>query len=100
TDVAEWLVRKGVPFRDAHEIAGSCVRRCDEQGVELWELSDADLAEVSPALTPDVRAVLTVEGALASRSGHGGTAPVRVQEQLSALRSTVASGSEWARRTP
>ena len=100
TDVAEWLVRKGVPFRDAHEIAGSCVRRCDEQGVELWELSDADLAEVSPALTPDVRAVLTVEGALASRSAHGGTAPVRVQEQLSALRSTVASGSEWARRTP
>jgi argininosuccinate lyase len=100
TDVAEWLVRQGVPFRDAHEIAGACVQRCEEHGVELWELSDADLLEVSPALTPDVRTVLSVTGALAARSAHGGTAPVRVQEQLSALRSTVASGSEWARRTP
>jgi argininosuccinate lyase len=100
TDVAEWLVRQGVPFRDAHEMAGACVRRCDELGVELWELSDAELADVSPALTPEVRGVLSVEGALASRAGHGGTAPARVHEQLGALRSTVASGSEWARRSP
>lgn len=87
TDVAEWLVREGVPFRDAHEIAGACVRRCEELGCDLPDLTDDQLAAVSPALTPDVRAVLTVDGSVASRSGRGGTAPVRVGEQLDELRS-------------
>ncbi len=85
TDVAEWLVREGVPFRVAHEVAGACVRRCEELGVELADLSDDQLAEISDHLTPEVRAVLTVEGSVASRSGRGGTAPVRVREQLSEL---------------
>ena len=44
TDVAEWLVREGVPFRVAHEVAGACVRACEDRGIELWDLSDADLA--------------------------------------------------------
>ena len=52
TDVAEWLVREGVPFRVAHEVAGACVRRCEELGCELDELTDAQLAEISPHLTP------------------------------------------------
>ncbi|WP_395658668.1 argininosuccinate lyase [Nocardioides sp.] len=82
TDVAEWLVREGVPFRVAHEVAGACVRRCEELGVGLDGLTDEQLAEISPALTPAVRDVLTVEGSVASRDGRGGTAPVRVREQL------------------
>ncbi len=82
TDVAEWLVREGVPFRDAHELAGTCVRRCEELGCELTDLTDDHLAEVSPHLTPRVREVLTVEGSVASRHGRGGTAPERVREQL------------------
>jgi argininosuccinate lyase len=90
TDVAEWLVREGVPFRDAHEVAGACVRRCEELGCDLPDLTDDQLASISPALTPDVRAVLTVEGSVASRSGRGGTAPVRVGEQLGELRSASA----------
>jgi len=85
TDVAEWLVREGVPFRVAHEVAGACVRRCEELGIELDELSDEDLAAISPSLTPAVRAVLTVGGSVASRDGRGGTAPVRVREQLAEL---------------
>ncbi|GAA1144234.1 argininosuccinate lyase [Nocardioides aquiterrae] len=89
TDVAEWLVREGVPFRVAHEVAGACVRRCEEFGVELDELTDDQLADVSPALTPAVREVLTVEGSVASRDGRGGTAPVRVREQLAELTSRV-----------
>ena len=52
TDIAEWLVREGVPFREAHEVAGACVRRCEQLGVELDELTDAQFAEVSPHLTP------------------------------------------------
>ncbi len=82
TDVAEWLVREGVPFREAHEVAGACVRRCEELGCDLPDLSDDQLAEISASLTPQVREVLTVEGSVASRTGRGGTAPVRVREQL------------------
>jgi len=90
TDIAEWLVRQGVPFREAHEIAGASVRAAEERGVELWDLSEGDLASISPRLTPDVRSVLTVRGSLDSRSAFGGTAPARVGEQLDALRSLLA----------
>ncbi|GAA5119185.1 argininosuccinate lyase [Alloalcanivorax gelatiniphagus] len=95
TDVAEWLVREGVPFRDAHELAGACVRRCEELGCDLPDLTDDQLADISPSLTPQVRAVLTVEGSVASRSGRGGTSPDRVREQLDELR--TSSGGHRAR---
>jgi argininosuccinate lyase len=90
TDVAEWLVREGVPFRDAHELAGACVRRCEELGCDLPDLTDDQLAAISPALTPEVRSVLTVAGSVSSRAGRGGTAPVRVREQLDELRASSA----------
>ena len=85
TDVAEWLVREGVPFRVAHEVAGACVRRCEELGIELADLTDEQFAEISPHLSPGVRDVLTAEGSVASRRGRGGTAPIRVREQLTEL---------------
>ncbi len=100
TDVAEWLVRQGVPFRTAHEVAGACVRRCEARGVELWDLSDADLAEISPHLTPDVRSVLSVAGSLSSRDAKGGTAPVRVAEQLTLLREQAEVSRTWASAAP
>ncbi|MGL5809093.1 MAG: argininosuccinate lyase [Nocardioides sp.] len=90
TDVAEWLVRRGVPFRSAHELAGACVRECERAGIELAELTDAQLATVSTDLTPDVREVLSVSGSVASRSGPGGTGPDRVREQLRALATELA----------
>jgi len=96
TDVAEWLVRRGVPFREAHEIAGACVRACEERGIELWDLTDAQLAGISPHLTPDVRDVLSVAGSLASRDAVGGTAPARVAEQLAAARDRAAELRAWA----
>jgi argininosuccinate lyase len=95
TDVAEWLVRQGVPFRQAHELAGACVRECERRGIELWDLSDDDLAAVSPLLAPDVRTVLSVEGSLASRDAVGGTAPVRVAEQLAAVRAALHESRRW-----
>ena len=85
TDVAEWLVKQGVPFRDAHEISGSLVRACEERGIGLEDADDALLAEVSTHLTPNVREVLTIEGSVASRTGAGGTAGVRVAEQRAEL---------------
>lgn len=97
TDIAEWLVRHGVPFRVAHEVAGACVRSCEqhEPPVELWDLTDDELAAISVHLTPDVRSVLSVEGSVASRSAHGGTAPVRVAEQLERARARAASLRAW-----
>jgi argininosuccinate lyase len=95
TDIAEWLVRQRVPFRVAHEIAGECVQVCESRGIELNELTDADFATISEYLSPDVREVLTVRGSLNSRSGYGGTAPVRVTEQLARLRSTAAELRHW-----
>jgi argininosuccinate lyase len=97
TDVAEWLVRTGVPFREAHEVAGDLVRYCELHSRELTDLDDAELAAVDPRLTPAVRAVLDVPGALRARSAHGGTAPERVAEQLAALERTVEAHRAWAR---
>jgi argininosuccinate lyase len=90
TDMADWLVRQGVPFRDAHELTGAAVRLADQRGVELWELSDDDLRSVSPKFTPDVRGILTVEGSIASRSSRLGTAPASVRDQLDDVRRRLA----------
>ncbi|GAA1775601.1 argininosuccinate lyase [Streptomonospora arabica] len=100
TDIAEWLVRKRVPFREAHEIAGACVRVCEERGIDLPDLTDADLAGVSPHLDSGVRGVLTVAGSLESRSAKGGTAPARVAEQLERLRSRIAGHRAFAEAKP
>jgi argininosuccinate lyase len=89
TDVAEWLVKQRVPFRNAHEITGSLVKFAEDDGLELSDLTDEQLAAVSPLLTPEVRSVLTVEGSVASRTGAGGTAPERVADQLAALTERV-----------
>jgi argininosuccinate lyase len=86
TDIAEWLVRQGVPFRSAHEAAGATVRAAEERGVGLDELTDDELAAISPELTPQVRDVLTIEGSVSSRDARGGTAPSRVADQLDAVR--------------
>ncbi|GAA4918621.1 argininosuccinate lyase [Streptomonospora salina] len=96
TDIAEWLVRQRVPFREAHEIAGACVRTCEERGIDLPELTDADLAGVSAHLTPGVREVLSVAGSLDSRSAKGGTAPARVRDQLERLRAGIADHRTFA----
>jgi argininosuccinate lyase len=95
TDIAEWLVREGVPFREAHELAGACVRACEERGIELHELGDDDFSQIDGRLTPGVRQVLTAEGSVASRDGRGGTAPTRVAEQLAELRAVVAAHRDW-----
>jgi argininosuccinate lyase len=100
TDIAEWLVREGVPFRVAHEAAGACVRRAEERGVGLSDLTDAELAGVSSRLTPRVREVLTVRGALESRAAYGGTAPARVREQLAGLAEQLDEAGRWAGATP
>src|ERR1700759_464099 len=85
TDIAEWLVRQGVPFRDAHESAGAAVRVAEQRGVGLEELTDDELVAVSTHLTPEVRDVLTIDGSVSSRDARGGTAPSRVAVHLDAV---------------
>lgn len=89
TDVAEWLVKQGVIFRDAHEISGELVAYCEARGMELHEPSDEELQSVSEYLTSGVREVLSIEGSVNSRVGIGGTASVRVVEQLDCLAQTI-----------
>ncbi|WP_336853218.1 argininosuccinate lyase [Sinomonas albida] len=96
TDIAEWLVRQGVPFREAHELSGAAVRQAESRGVELWDLTDQEYAAISPALTSEVRSVLSTEGSLASRNAQGGTAPSAVARQLEALRAQLADARSFA----
>ncbi|RIJ77927.1 argininosuccinate lyase [Nakamurella silvestris] len=98
TDIAEFLVREGIAFRVAHEAAGECVRLAETTGRELDELTDEEFAQINPGLTPAVRSVLTVAGSMASRDGVGGTAPVRVAEQIAQLRSVVEADRAWIKR--
>ena len=98
TDLAEWLVRQAVPFRVAHELAGEAVQVAEQQGCELWDLTDEQYAKISEHFTPAVREVLTTEGSLNSRASQGGTAPQAVAEQLDALNQALVSAREFAGR--
>jgi argininosuccinate lyase len=91
TDVAEWLVKQKVNFRDAHEITGQLVSYCEQNGLELHEVPDVELAKISPALKPAVRDVLSVAGSIKARSGAGGTAMPRVIDQLTDLRKFLSA---------
>ena len=96
TDLAEWMVRRGVPFREAHEASGQAVRVAEGRGVDLVDLTDEELAGVDKRLTPEVRDVLTIDGAVASRSTRGGTAGVRVAEQRERVVSATTDARTWA----
>src|SRR5690606_6144053 len=81
TDLADYLVKKGVPFRDAHETVAHAVRMCDERGCDLADLTLEELKGVNELVEDDVFEVLTLEGSVASRKHVGGTAPERVREE-------------------
>ena len=85
TEIADYLVRAHIPFSQAHEAAGACVALCEKTNRELHELTDAEFLAIHPSLTGGVREVLTVAGALSSRTTAGGTAPAEVAKQLKDL---------------
>jgi argininosuccinate lyase len=96
TEVADWLVRRGVPFREAHEVTGQLVALCVARGCALDEVSDEDLQRVSPRLTPQVREVLSVRSALAARMTPGSTGPGPVADQLASVGDQLDGWREWA----
>ncbi|WP_297839888.1 argininosuccinate lyase [Pseudomonas sp.] len=96
TEVADWLAVRGVPFKEAHEITGALVQVCETHEIELWEATPAMLAQVDVRLTPEVRECLTLEAAIAARSGWGGTAPEQVRLQIVRLKTALAGQAQWA----
>ncbi len=96
TEVADWLVRKNVPFRDAHEITGKLVSLCASRGCGLDEVTDDDLKAVSEHLDPSVREVLSVRSALAARTTPGSTGPGPVADQLATAAEKLHGWRDWA----
>ncbi len=86
TDLADYLTRKGLPFRDAHEAVGRAVRRAEELSVDLAQLPLSELRQFSPLIAEDVAAVLTIDGSLAARAHPGGTAPAQVRAAIARAR--------------
>ena len=91
TEIADYLVRKNVPFAHAHEAAGKCVAIAESANKELHELTDSEFTSAHADLDGGVRAVLTVEGALAGRTTHGGTAPSELKKQFAELENQINS---------
>ena len=92
TDLADWLVREGdVPFREAHHITGRAVKAAEAAGCGLADLPLATLATIDPRIDDRVYGVLTVDASVASRTSHGGTAPIRVREAIAAARAALES---------
>ena len=90
TDLADYLVRKGMPFRDAHDAVAKAVRHAESKGCDLADLPLCDLAHFAPLVADDVLTVLTLEGSVASRDHVGGTAPAQVRSAIAAARRTIA----------
>ena len=91
TDIAEWLVQTGDAVPPGARGGRGCVQVAEARGVELHDLTDEELVSVSPMLTPAVRQVLDVKGALASRNSTGGTAPEQVLIQVAGLKEQIAA---------
>ncbi len=96
TDLADWLVRElKMPFREAHHVTGAIVKRAEEKGVaELANLPLAEFQSVEPRITEAARAALTVEQSVASRASYGGTAPMRVREQIAAWKKRLSETTD------
>jgi len=90
TDLADYLVKKGVPFRTAHDAVAQAVRFAEGRGCDLADLKLPELQQFSPVVEKDVFAALKLEGALKARSHIGGTAPARVKAAIAKARKLLA----------
>jgi argininosuccinate lyase len=100
TELADYLARRGLPFREAHELVGRVVLYAQEHGKELWELSPEEYRGFSPLLDADARDLTTPAGAVATKRSEGGTAPERVTEQMQAARGAITRTLSWLAALP
>jgi argininosuccinate lyase len=98
TEAADYLVRKGVPFREAHRLAGLVVRAAEAAGCELWDLPLETYRRISPQFNPDILQVMTPEGAIAAKDVPGGTAPHRVAQALDDARTSLQVQQSWVQQ--
>ena len=91
TDLADWLVKKGLPFRDAHEVVARAVRHAETRRCDLAQLPLESLRQFSPLIDASVFEVLSLEGSAASRNHVGGTAPARVIQAIAAARQRMTA---------
>lgn len=94
TDLAEYLVRKGVPFRETHHISGAAVKMAEDRGVSLHELSVEDLKSLHPSFTEDVSKVWSYETSIDNRTAVGGTSKPAVLDQIQKLKAWLAEGKK------
>jgi len=94
TEIADFLAKKQIPFATAHEVAGECVKFCEKNGIELDQLSDAQLLAIHPTLTGEVKAFLNVKGAVASRTSSMGTSQKSVTSALAQLKKEISAVDE------
>jgi argininosuccinate lyase len=94
TEIADFLAKKQIPFANAHEVAGECVKFCEKNGIELDQLSDAQLLTIHPALTGEVKAFLNIKGAVASRTSSMGTSQKSVTAALAQLKKEISAVDE------
>ena len=95
TEIADHLSMKGIPFAEAHEISGKCVKYCEAKSKELPDLTEADLKTIDPKLDVELISLLTVERAINSRSSSIGTATSKVKEQVFNLNSDIKECQDW-----
>ncbi|MBI2972553.1 MAG: hypothetical protein HYY39_02040, partial [Armatimonadetes bacterium] len=97
TEVADYLVRKGVPFREAHELAGRVVTEALDRGVQLWDLPLDVYRSISPLFEHDVLQAVTLEEAVEAKRTPGGTGRNSVDIQLESARNSIAAIRAWVR---
>jgi argininosuccinate lyase len=95
TEIADYLAKKAIPFAQAHEIAGKCVQFCENKKKELHEISESELSAIHPELKPDLMQLLTVSGAIATRTSSLGTSISSVKDQISHLRDATKEAKLW-----
>jgi argininosuccinate lyase len=100
TEIADFLVKKNIPFNQAHEISGKCVKLAESKNMEVHQLSASDLSSVAKELTSDVLEVLTVKSSLLARSSYSGTSPVNVKAQIGRMNEKISVLSKWANHNP
>jgi len=95
TEIADYLAKKAIPFAQAHEIAGKCVQFCENKKKELHEMSESELSAIHSELKPDLMQLLTVSGAISTRTSSLGTSISSVKEQISQLRDATKEAKLW-----
>jgi len=100
TEIADWLVKNGTTFKEAHEISGKCVKLAESKGIEVHELDTQDLSFIDSRITSDIKKVLNLKNAIESRTSYAGTSPSSVKAQIKRISGKIEDMNKWAQNNP